>query len=278
MRVLSSFFRNLSVGTTADWEKIVLGFLFFLAGIIVLRIVSQILLRSFAKGLREQTREVLRKVFLYTGTAILFVSVLNATGVSVSGLLGAAGVLGIAVGIASQTSLSNIISGFFLVSERYFEIGDVLKVGEQMGTVYSVDLLSIKIRTFDNVLLRIPNQHLLEQTITNVTRFPVRRLDFIITIPIAQSIENSLDALRASARQCSLALEEPEPITMVREQTIHGWSLLLGVWFERPHTVLVRNSVTTAIQHVFRTRGLHIQTATIMVATETDAGPPPYGG
>lgn len=259
------------MGTTADWEKIVLGFLFFLLGIIFLRIVSQILLRSFAKGLREQTREIFRKVFLYTGTAVLFVSVLNATGVSVSGLLGAAGVLGIAIGIASQTSLSNIISGFFLVSERYFEIGDVLRVGDQVGTVYSVDLLSIKIRTFDNVLLRIPNQNLLEQTITNITRFPVRRLDFIITIPITQSIEKSLEALRVSARQCALALEEPEPIVMVKEQSIHGWAILLGVWFERPNTVMVRNSVTSAVQELFRVRGLKIQTATISVETTEPA-------
>ena len=75
---------------------------------------------------------------------------------------------------ASQTSVSNIISGIFLISEQPFQVGDLIKVGETKGVVLSIDLLSIKLRTFDNQLVRIPNENLIKNELSNITRFPIR--------------------------------------------------------------------------------------------------------
>ncbi len=68
-------------------------------------------------------------------------------GFKLATLLGAAGIAGVAIGFASQTSLSNIISGIFLVWEEPFQIGDVLQVGSTSGVVQSIELLSTKLRT-----------------------------------------------------------------------------------------------------------------------------------
>jgi small-conductance mechanosensitive channel len=269
MRVITSALESLSHASVPDWERVLFAFLLIVAGFVVLRITVRLLMRSLGRGLKGQNRELLRKFLVYTGSGLLVISVLNATGFNIGGLLGAAGVLGIAVGIASQTSLSNIISGVFLLSERFFEVGDVVRFGELTGVVYSTDLLSIKIKTFDNVLVRIPNQNLIEQSITNITRFPIRRLDFVITVPIAQSIEKSLEVLREAGSSTALVMEEPEPVAFVREQTAHGWSLLLGVWFERRNVLAVRNIVTSSIQTGFQQRGLTIQTAVIVVESGT---------
>lgn len=265
MMSISSALEGLTLGSIADWERFFLGLGLFILGFLLLRIFTRLFVKSVARGFREQSRELLRKTMLYIGTLLLFVSILNATGVSVAGLLGAAGVVGIAIGIASQTSLSNIISGIFLVSERFVEIGDVVRIGEHTGIVYSIDLLSIKIRSFDNQLLRIPNQSLIEQTITNITRFPIRRLELLVTVPLRQSLEASIQALREAGAQCQLVMEEPEPIVIVREQTAHGWTIMLGVWFERQNFVNVRNAVTTGIQDLFSRRGLKIQSAIVQV-------------
>lgn len=273
MRPISSALESLSQTSIPDWERVLLAFLLIAFGFVALRVVVQLLMRSLARGLKGQTRELLRKFLVYTGSGLLVISILNATGFSVGGLLGAAGVLGIAVGIASQTSLSNIISGVFLLSERFFEVGDVVRFGELTGVVHSTDLLSVKIKSFDNVLVRIPNQNLIEQSISNITRFPIRRLDFVITIPIAQSIEKSLEVLREAGLSTTLVMEEPEPVAFVREQTPHGWSLLLGVWFERQNVLAVRNIVTAAIQTGFQQRGLRIQTAVIGVESTGPAMP-----
>ncbi|HUZ16928.1 MAG TPA: mechanosensitive ion channel family protein, partial [Spirochaetia bacterium] len=86
-------------------------------GLVFIRVLAITVRRLFAHSLTEQARLVLTKVIMYTGVTIVVVVALNNLGVQLSALLGAAGVVGVAVGIASQTSLGNIISGLFLVSE-----------------------------------------------------------------------------------------------------------------------------------------------------------------
>src|SRR5690606_3033117 len=109
-------------------------------------------------------------------------------GFSLSVLLGAAGVLSVALGFASQTSASNLISGLFLIGEQPFQLGDTIKVGNTTGEVLSIDLLSVKLRTFDNLYVRIPNESLIKSEMTNLTRFPIRRFDLLIGVAYKENI------------------------------------------------------------------------------------------
>lgn len=258
---------DLSIGWLPSWEELAGAALILVVGVLALRILTKAILRTFGKGLREQSRELIRKTLLYTGATVILILVLNAAGVSVGALLGAAGVVGIAVGIASQASLSNIISGLFLVSENFFEIGDVVRIGDQTGTIFSIDLLSIKIKTFDNVFIRVPNQQLIEQTIVNITRFPIRRMDIVVTAPVQQRVSAVCEALRDAANSCDLVLEEPEPFVLFKEFGEDGARVLLGVWFERRYYVNVRNEIADAVQRVFSERSIPIRTRAIEVTT-----------
>jgi small-conductance mechanosensitive channel len=262
---------NFNIESVTDWERLFSALIVFLVGFFVLRIGTRMLMRAVGKGLREQSSELIRKTIVYIGATVLFVMVLNAAGVSVGALLGAAGVLGIAVGIASQASLSNIISGLFLVSERFFEIGDIVRVGEHVGIVQSIDLLSIKLKTFDNLLIRIPNQLLIEKDFLNITRYSIRRMDFTIFVPAECEVDRVLDALRTVSAGIPQVLEEPEPLCLASEFGENGLKFLLGVWFERPHFLVVRNGVMGRIQTVFRERGIPIRTKTIRLLGEDGA-------
>ena len=258
---------DLSVEWLPSWEELAGALLILVVGLLGLRILTKAVLRTFGKGLREQSRELIRKTLLYTGVVLILILVLNAAGVSVGALLGAAGVVGIAVGIASQASLSNIISGLFLVSENFFEIGDVVRIGDQTGTIFSIDLLSIKIKTFDNVFIRVPNQQLIEQTIVNITRFPIRRMDIVVTTPVQQRVSAVYAALRDAADSCDLVLEEPEPFVLFKEFGENGSRILLGIWFERQHYVKARNEIVDAVQRIFSERSISIRTRSIEVSS-----------
>lgn len=257
--------QNFSLESFQNWERLISAVVVFLVGFFLLRIGTRMLMKAVGKNLREQSSELLRKMIVYTGATVLFVMVLNAAGVSVGALLGAAGVLGIAVGIASQASLSNIISGLFLVSERFFEIGDVVKIGEHTGSVQSIDLLSIKLRTFDNLLIRIPNQQLIEKDFLNVTRFAIRRMDINVTVSPQYDVERVLEALRSIADGVPQVLDEPEPLCIASEFGENGLNVRLGVWFERSNYVVVRNAVFARMQQVFKERGIPIRTRTVTI-------------
>jgi small-conductance mechanosensitive channel len=86
-----------------------------------------------AKRFSRHIGVLIEHTIFYGGIILIGINVLDECGFNISTLLGAAGIIGVAVGFASQTSVSNIISGFFLLLERPFTIGDVIKCGDTTG-------------------------------------------------------------------------------------------------------------------------------------------------
>ncbi len=269
---LTTAFEQISLRDIEQLQPLLVAAIVFFAGMIVVRIFARLFSRHILKTVRDQSREMIRKAVVYVGAVILIVVALRVAGLEVTALLGAAGVVGIAVGIASQASLSNIISGLFLVSERYFEIGDVVRVNGNVGVIHAIDLLSIKIKTFDNVLVRIPNQQIIETDFVNITRFPIRRQDFSLTLPFELEIDDAFAALSAAAARVPEVLADPEPFIMYTGHTGNGWTVLLGAWFERTDYVAVRNGVAMELQREFRDRGIRVAGNFMRVKLEN--GPP----
>ena len=133
-------------------------------------------------------------------------------GFSLAVIMGAAGVLTVALGFASQTTASNLISGLFLIGERSFEIGDLIRVGTTTGEVLSIDALSVKLRTFDNLFVRIPNESLIKSEVTTLTRFPIRRLDLLLGVAYKEDIGRVQKVLTEVADRNPLCLDEPPPL------------------------------------------------------------------
>lgn len=148
----------------------------------------------------------------YGGVVFIGVNILHEFGFNVTALLGAAGVIGVAIGFASQTSVSNIISGFFLLLERPFFVGDTIKTGDVLGTVESIDLLAVRVRTFDNKLIRVPNEAVLKQSLVNLTFYPVKRVDLILSILYTDDIAVVREIVANIIAHNTLFLKNPEPI------------------------------------------------------------------
>ena len=157
-------------------------------GIIVAKIASTTTRRLSAKRLSAHHAQLTRRVIFYTILALFAVMALHQLGFDLSVLLGAAGIFSVAIGFASQTAASNLISGLFLIGEKPFAVKDVVKIGNTTGEVLSIDLLSIKLRTFDNLFVRIPNETVMKAEVTTLTRFPIRRLDLSIGVAYKEDI------------------------------------------------------------------------------------------
>jgi len=201
---------------------------------------------------------LISRTIVYTGYTGLVLIVIKEFNYDLTALFGAAGVVGIVIGVASQTSIGNIISGLFLVGEKSFEIGDVVRIGDKSGTVYSIDLLSIKIKTFDNLLIRIPNQSVISSELTNVTRFPIRRLDFQIGVAYKEDLRKVKTVLETVARNNPLCLEEPEPYILFQTFGDSAINITFGVWFEKANYSAVKNSVFIEIKEAFDREGIEI--------------------
>ena len=249
METISIFGFELGQYFTADKLIIILrsALLIFL-GLPIIFFLSKWLRKSLTKKFTAQQAMIFEKIIFYSGIIIILISVLNDFGFKLSHLLGAAGIIGIAVGFASQTSVSNIISGFFLIGEKPFEVNDVIKVGDTTGVVLSIDTLSVKLRTFDNKFVRIPNETLIKSEFTNITKFPIRRVDLNLGVAYKEDIGKVRTVLKDIALKNPLCLNEPEPVIILSGFGSSSVDIFFGVWAVKTDWLKLKNSISALSQ------------------------------
>lgn len=229
-----------------------------LIGLVVSRLLSTMAFRTLVAPMGTHTATTVRRFLFYGLTAFVVMAALRELGFSLGVLLGAAGILSVAIGFASQTSASNVVSGLFLVAERPFEIGDVIRVGGTTGQVSSIDLLSVKLRTFDNLYVRVPNETLIKSEITNVSRFPIRRLDFTLGVAYKEDLNRVYELLISVADAFDQCLDEPRPLMIFQGFGESSLDLQFSVWIARDNFLKVRNELPARIKEAFDEAGVEI--------------------
>jgi small-conductance mechanosensitive channel len=141
--------------------------------------------------------------------------------------------------------------------------------------VQSIELLSTKLRTFDNKYVRIPNETLIKSEVTNITRFPIRRLDILLGVAYKENIGRVVDVLKEIADKNPNCLDEPEPIIVFRSFGDSAQELLFGVWFAKEDFIQLRNSIYQEIKERFDQEGIEIPFPhrTIYTGATTDPFP-----
>lgn len=227
-------------------------------GIPIVKLVLNLLNRLIKNKLSLQSEVLILRTVKYVFFLILVVMVLNEFGFKISALLGAAGIFGLAIGFASQTSVSNIISGIFLISERPFLIGDVVEVAGKLGTIDSIDLLSIKLKTFDGLYVRIPNETMIKNDVTNLTRFDIRRAQFVVGVAYKEDVRKVLDILRDIAANMPDALAEPAPLVQLNGFGSSSVDINFGVWTATSNVVNMKTQLMLAVKERFDQEGIEI--------------------
>ena len=271
---IAAWFRSLSPDILTKGLEVALT---IVLGLFVARLLAALTQRYIMKKATPQRQMIVRKIITYTGFLLVLMAVLGELGVKLTALLGAAGIVGIAVGFASQTSVSNIISGLFLISEKPFAVGDVIRIGGTTGIIQSIDLLSIKIRTFDNLFVRIPNEKILTSEVTNITRFPIRRMDITLQVAYGQDLERVHTLLAEIARDNPWSLDEPEPVIVFSDFKEGGVEVLFGLWFTKTDFLNLKNSIMKSVTSRFQTEGIRFSSARRVLSIEGE-GDPDAGG
>ena len=227
-------------------------------GIIITKIICIYLEKILKKRTSPQQAKTFCKISYYLILTLIVVSALRELGFNLGILLGAAGILTVAVGFASQTSASNIISGLFLLIDRPFQVGDVIEVGGTTGFVNEVELLSVKLRTFQNALVRIPNEEMIKTQVKNFTFYPIRRIDVEVGVAYKEDIAKVRKVLLEVADRNPLCLEEPPPLFVYKGYGNSSIDLLLGVWIKKENYLTVVNSIKEEIKAAFDRDGIEI--------------------
>lgn len=255
--ILHEWITDLHSAITA---KHIYGFLtailILLVGFFVARRASQAMAKL--PHLDTQQKLVFSKAVYYGLVTIAIAAALGQMGFDLKVLLGAAGILTVAIGFAAQTSASNLISGLFLMLDRPFVVGNFVAVGDIRGEVVSIDLLSCKLRTFNNVMVRIPNETMVKSNITNFSYFPIRRLDINVGVGYNSNITQVEAILRDIATAHPLCLDDPPPVFLFTGFGDSSMNIQFQVWTLNQNLIKLQNELYRDIKIAFDRYGIDI--------------------
>ncbi len=225
-------------------------------GFFLARLISNAFIRTIGVRFNAHQRLVWRRGIFYFIFMIFVMASLKEAGFKLSVFLGAAGILTVALGFASQTSASNLISGLFLIGEGSFEIGDTIQLtlirGHTIeGEVISIDLLSVKLLTMDNVYVRLPNEQLIRAPVHNLSKFPIRRLSITVAINFTEDINKVREVLIELANDYALVLADPKPRVTVTAFGESSIEILFAMWCKQDNYLQVKDEIHELIQNRF---------------------------
>lgn len=214
----------------------------------------------FGSKVSLQSQAIFSKIINFVGISVMLIVIINQLGFSslFTTALGTAGVVGVALGFASKTSLENIISGVLLLSDKSFKIGDMIIVGDVEGTVQSIDSLSVKILTYDNKLVRVPNIKLLNSEVINLYPHNERRRDFYFKVSYQADVEKVTSLLKEIANKNPYAIKKDETYVYFYSYDNLGFQIKYGVWFEKGNITPISNTIAKDISETFKREGIEI--------------------
>jgi len=242
-----------------DWLKsgmALKGLITLVLGYFLARALAKAAEKAAAKKSEKHTAMMIGKMVYYAVIVLVLVAVLDIFSVKLTAILAAAGIMSVALGFAAQTSVANIISGFFLLVDRPFEIEDVIDFEGQQGTVTSIDLLSTKLRTFDNLYVRIPNENLIKSKLVNLTRYKTRRLCLSFRLGPETDIASTKKMILDEARSYQHALPDPHPFTVVQGFGESGTRLDLFLWVKGEAYLQSLSDLNENVMRVLLARGI----------------------
>jgi small conductance mechanosensitive channel len=158
--------------------------------------------------------DVLQSVASFTIWGVAAVTILGELGINLGPLVASAGIAGVALGFGAQSLVKDILSGFFMLVEDQYGVGDIIDVGEATGTVEAVSLRTTRIRDVKGTVWHVPNG--IVQRVGNMSQQWARALldlnvDYDTDIDRAmQVIKDTADALWNEDEWREAILEPPE--------------------------------------------------------------------
>ncbi len=189
---------------------------------------------------------------------VVIVSVIAILGVPMSSVVALIASAGVAIGLAVQGALSNLVGGIMILLFRPFSAGDYIETSGVSGTVRSITVFYTILVTPDNRIVTLPNGDLTNSIITNYSAEDTRRVDLEFTIDYDADIEKVKETMLSCLEGMNNILEDPQPAAVMKECGDNGIFYVLRVWVKAADYWPVRFELLEKIRNEFKNQGIDI--------------------
>lgn len=240
----------------------------FAAGRIIIKIAHKALTHMIVERERNPLKldhrrtktigKLLKNIVSYTVNFLVLLLVLTQLGIDLGPILAGAGVLGLAIGFGAQSLVKDVITGFFIIFEDQFAVGDVVQTGNFKGTVEEIGLRVTRLRAWTGEVHIIPNG-----SIQQVTNFSIYNSIAIVDISIAyeENIDHAVEVMKHTVKEQYERMEEltnlPEVLGI---QSIEASDVVVRIIAEcRPNSqAVVERALKKAVKTALDQNGIEI--------------------
>lgn len=244
--------------TSDMFRRLCTALILLVAGVLVIRILLKVLKKSLESSKLEKAAHTLitslASVALYL---LLGLSVASALGIDVTGIVALASVLTLALSLALQNMVSNIIGGFTILYTHPFHSGDYVEIGGQGGTVSEINMTYTMLSTPDNKLIALPNSTVVAAQIINYSTSETRRVEIKVNASYTCPTQKVMDAL-VLAGTVDDALLEPAPRAVITNFGESAIEYSLRVWVRNEDYWDVFFAINQRIKTVFDEQGIEM--------------------
>lgn len=198
-------------------ETIIFAILRFLLGLLLVWLLFKmvnLVSRKIDSKLSEKSKidptiaSFLSPIVRKSVKIFIVISFVSFIGIETTSIAAAITSVGLAIGLALQGALSNFAGGIVILLMRPYKIGDYISSCQKSGTVESIQLFYTTLVSIDNVVIKIPNGEILNNTIENMSEKKIRRLDLVFSISYDSDISLAKNIIRESIINSHMSLEE----------------------------------------------------------------------
>lgn len=229
--------------------------------VVLSRVARAVLTRLVQRtGSSSFLSEFLGRILGYTVIAFGLVYALEQVGVQITPLLGALGIVGIAMAFALQSILENFVAGVLLQVRRPFSKGDEIESQEYTGVIISIDSRTMTVLTPSGEIVRLPNAEVIQNPIVNLSEHGRRRTTLPVGVAYGSSVAQACEIARSAIADLDAVL--PFPAAEVVGTGFGDSSLDLDVLFWHGPSIADKrqavNQVMVAIDEAFEEYGINI--------------------
>ena len=225
-------------------------------GVFAIRIIRKILKTTLEKSRLEKAAHSLITSLANAAMYILLGLIVASTlGIDVTSIVALASVLTLALSLALQNMVSNIIGGFTILYTHPFHSGDYVEIAGQGGTVKEINMTYTMLATPDNKLISIPNSSVVAAQIVNYSASETRRVEVIASASYDAPTQKVIDALVLAGTVDDVLLD-PAPVAVVTEYGDSAIRYSLRLWVKNADYWDVYFQVNQRVKNIFDEQGI----------------------
>ncbi|MBQ3047737.1 MAG: mechanosensitive ion channel [Clostridia bacterium] len=228
---MKEFFENVGNWFIGNWQPIVTTLAIIIFGLIIVKVILAVIKRQLAKTKMDRAVQgFIVSILKFVLYLILIFCIIASLGISVTGLTVVISAVSLAISLALQDSLKNLVNGFIIISTKLLNRGDWVEIAGVEGSVVEIRMLYVVLKTGDNKRITIPNSTILADEIVNYNINKTRRVDLTFDISYNSNVDQAKQIIHDVFNSCEAVYNDPEPTVVLSNLGASSITLTARAW------------------------------------------------